>query len=194
MIFVYKCLVTCDLLGVTEHHCCKGDWQQDSASCCICLFYRLWFYKKLRKFTYRLNSKISVRGTSCWSYDQLRLIFSLRTHRISIRIHMQDHNIPLCLFIISVYILTVLVLWNIFSNGHVTVMSCLFLQYNPSTNPKNRVHLLWKVGKVLMDSLEWQIFALFHISKWLLMKERMKEIPKDLIRKYFICYMVFQFF
>ena len=42
MIFVYKCLVTCDLLGVTEHHCCKGDWQQDSASCCICLFYRLW--------------------------------------------------------------------------------------------------------------------------------------------------------
>ena len=43
MIFVYKCLVTCDLLGVTEHHCCKGDWQQDSASCCICLFYRLWF-------------------------------------------------------------------------------------------------------------------------------------------------------
>ena len=41
MIFVYKCLVTCDLLGVTEHHCCKGDWQQDSASCCICLFYHL---------------------------------------------------------------------------------------------------------------------------------------------------------
>ena len=30
---------------------------------------------------------------------------------------MQDHNIPLSLFIISVYILTVLVLWNIFSNG-----------------------------------------------------------------------------
>ena len=49
---------------------------------------------------------------------------------------MQDHNIPLSLFIISVYILTVLVLWNIFSNGHVTVMSCLFLRYDPSTHPK----------------------------------------------------------
>ena len=33
------------------------------------------------------------------------------------------------------------------SNGHVTVTSCLFLQYDPSTNPK-------KVGKVLMHSLE----------------------------------------
>ena len=49
MIFVYKCLVTCDLLGVTEHHCCKGDWQQDSASCCICLFYRLWFHERIEK-------------------------------------------------------------------------------------------------------------------------------------------------
>ena len=33
--------------------------------------------------------------------------FSSRTHRISIRLHMQDHNIPLSLSIISVYILTV---------------------------------------------------------------------------------------
>ena len=49
---------------------------------------------------------------------------------------MQDHNIPLSLFIISVYIWTVLVLWNIFSNGHVTVTSCLFLRYDPSTHPK----------------------------------------------------------
>ena len=40
-IFVYKCLVICDLLRVTEHHCCKGDWQQDSVSCCICMLYRL---------------------------------------------------------------------------------------------------------------------------------------------------------
>ena len=50
---------------------------------------------------------------------------------------MQDHNIPLSLFIISVYILTVLVLWNIVSNGHVTVTSCLFLRYDPSTRPKH---------------------------------------------------------
>ena len=49
---------------------------------------------------------------------------------------MQDHNIPLSLFIISVYILTVLVLWNIISKGHVTVTSCLFLRYDPSTHPK----------------------------------------------------------
>ena len=68
------------------------------------------FDKKYRKFTCRLNSKISVTGTSCWTCQQLRLIFSLRSHRISIRLHMQDHNIPLSLFIISVYILTVLVL------------------------------------------------------------------------------------
>ena len=56
---------------------------------------------------------------------------------------MQDHNIPLSLFIISVYILTVLVLWNIFSNGHVTVTSCLFLRYDPSTRPKKSL----KCGK-----------------------------------------------
>ena len=59
---------------------------------------------------------------------------------ISIRLHMQDHNIPLSLFIISVYILTVLVLWNIFSNGHVTVTSCLFLWYDPSTPKKSLKH------------------------------------------------------
>ena len=87
-----------------------------------------------------------------------------RTHRISIRLHMQDHNIPLFLFIISVYILTVLILWNMFSNGHVTVTSCLFLPYNPSSlmcQTKNRVRLLWKVGKVLTGSSECQFFALF---------------------------------
>ena len=68
------------------------------------------FERKLRKFTGRLNSKISVTCTSCGNCQQLRLIFSLRTHRISIRLHMEDHKIPLCLFIISVYILTILVL------------------------------------------------------------------------------------
>ena len=49
---------------------------------------------------------------------------------------MQDHNIPLSLFIISVYILTVLVLWNIVSNGHVMVTSCLFLRHDPSARPQ----------------------------------------------------------
>ena len=32
--------------------------------------------------TGRLNSKISVTGTSCWSCQQLRLIFSSKTYRI----------------------------------------------------------------------------------------------------------------
>ena len=90
-------------------------------------------------------------------------------------------------FIISVYVLTVLVLWNMFSNGHVKVTSCLFMQYDPSPNPKNSVYLVWKVGKVLMHSSKCQFF---HISKWQLMI----EIQEDLIRKYFICYIVFQFF
>ena len=53
-----------------------------------------------------------------------------------------------------------------FSNGHVMVMSCLFLQYDPSTNPKNSVRLVWKAGKVLTHSLECQFFALFYILKW----------------------------
>ena len=85
--------------------------------------------KKKRKFTGRLNSKISVIGTSCWSCQQLRLIFSFRTHSISIRLHMQDHKIPFSLFIISVYILTVLVLWNIVvkwsCHGHIMPFSAV---------------------------------------------------------------------
>ena len=36
--------------------------------------------------------------------------FLFKNSQESIRLHMQDHNIPLSLFIISVYILTVLVL------------------------------------------------------------------------------------
>ena len=44
-----------------------------------------------------------------------------------------------------------------FSNGHVTVMSCLFLQYDPSANPKNSVRLVWKVAKALMYSSECKV-------------------------------------
>ena len=59
---------------------------------------------------------------------------------------MQDHNILLSLSIISVYILTVLVLWNMFSKGHVTVTSCLFLQYDPSLEMFNMVfNTLWNI-------------------------------------------------
>ena len=82
------------------------------------------FWRKLRKFTGRLNSKISVACTSSRSCQQITLNFSSRTHRISTRLHMEDHKILLSSFIVSFHILTVLVLWKISSNGHVTVTSC----------------------------------------------------------------------
>ena len=77
---------------------------------------------------------------------------------------MQDHNITLSIFIISVYILTVLVLWNIFSKGHVTVMSCLFLRYDPSTRPKKV-----KRGKST-NALSWirDFFAFFNFQNGML--------------------------
>ena len=68
---------------------------------------------------------------------------------------MQDHNIPLSLSIISVYILTVLVLWNMFSKGHVTVMSCLFLQYDPSLEIFNMVfNTLWNIWHGFQHSFQ----------------------------------------
>ena len=89
----------------------------------------------------------------------------MRTHRISIRLHMQDCNIPLSLSIISVYILTVLVLWNIFSKGHVTVISCLFLRYDPSTRPKKSLNC----GKSTnVSSWIWDFFAFFNFQNGVL--------------------------
>ena len=78
---------------------------------------------------------------------------------------MQDHNIPLSLFIISVYILTVLVLWNIVSNDHVMVTSCLFLRYNPSTQPKRSL----KRGKSTnVSSRIRDFFAFFNFQNGVL--------------------------
>ena len=78
---------------------------------------------------------------------------------------MQDHNIPLSLFIISVYILTVLVLWNIFSNGHITVTSCLFLRYDPSTAPQKSL----KCGKSTNASSQIRdFFAFFNFQNGIL--------------------------
>ena len=78
---------------------------------------------------------------------------------------MQDHNIPLSLSIISVYILTVLVLWNIFSKGHVTVTSCLFLRYDPSTRPKKSL----KHGKSTNVSSQIRdFFAFFNFQNGVL--------------------------
>ena len=94
-------------------------------------------------------------------------MFSSRTDRISIRLHMQDHNIPLSLSIISVYILTVLVLWNMFSKGHVTGMSCLFLQYDPSLEIFNMVfNTLWNIWHGFQHSFQ---HGSYH--RWIFMLE-----------------------
>ena len=78
---------------------------------------------------------------------------------------MQDHNIPLSLSIISVYILTVLVLWNIFSKGHIMVTSCLFLRYDPSTRPKKSL----KCGKSTnVSSRIRDFFAFFNFQNGVL--------------------------
>ena len=45
-----------------------------------------------------------------------------------------------------------------------------------------------------MCSSEFQIFCPFHISKWQLLMMATKLIPKGQIRKYFICYIMFEFF
>ena len=71
--FVYKCLVTCGLLRVTEHHCCKGDWQQDSASCCVCLLYGLWFQWPPRDVTGGGGAWVPYHVT----YPMMHLILSL---------------------------------------------------------------------------------------------------------------------
>ena len=76
-----------------------------------------------------------------------------------------------------------------FSNGHIMVMP--FLQYDPNTNPKNSVHLVWKAGKVLMHSLECQFFGSFYILKWWNTKQVMMTAQKNHIRKYFACYIIF---
>ena len=75
MIFVYKYLVTCDLLGVTEYHCCKGDWQQDSASCCICLLYRLWSGWRLCQRIRNLEQKWNLYGCLRWLSSIFFLVY-----------------------------------------------------------------------------------------------------------------------
>ena len=108
--------------------------------------------------------------------------FSWRTHRILIRLHMQDHNIPLFWLILSVYILTVLVLWNMFSKGHITVTSCLFPWYDPSGWWEKCLHAFWTAD----------YFALFTFSrsKW----QHMKVIRNAQMSKYFLCYIFGHFF
>ena len=63
-------------------------------------------------------SKVSVACISWRSCKQTRPIFSSRRHRISTRLHMQQHIKLLSSLIISFYILTTNFLCYIFSKGH----------------------------------------------------------------------------
>ena len=96
-VFVHRCLVTCNLLRVTEHHCCKAAWQQESTCCSICLLYRLCYqanvlptelcrldvYKKLLRLApihQRGLLLALIRGSFksyCISYIPLNRIFYL---------------------------------------------------------------------------------------------------------------------
>ena len=67
-------------------------------------------------------SKVSVACISWGSCKQTRPIFSSRRHRISTRLHMQQHIKLLSSLIISFYILTTKFLCYIFSKGH--TMAC----------------------------------------------------------------------
>ena len=63
-------------------------------------------------------SKVSIACISWGSCKQTRPIFSSRRHRISTRLHMQQHIKLLSSLIISFYILTTNFLCYIFSKGH----------------------------------------------------------------------------
>ena len=56
--------------------------------------------------------------------------------------------------------------------------------------PFSVVRPKWVVGKVPMHVLECRLFCSFQISKWQLVAV-MTWTPKGLIRKYFICHIVF---
>ena len=65
-----------------------------------------------------------------------------------------------------------------FSNGHVTVTSCLFQQFDPSglmSLPKKMFTLCLEGGKVLTHSLESNFILLFSHSKWSVMRKTVKD-------------------
>ena len=90
-----------------------------------------------------LKSKISVTCTSC---------FNQTTHARPKHTIVFIHNISLYFNCISSvkYVFK----WSCY--GHI-----MPLQYDPNTNPKNSIRLVWKMGKVLMHISECQFFALF---------------------------------
>ena len=62
-----------------------------------------------------------------------------------------------------------------------------FSAVQPKHQPK-------KGGKSAYMKFRMLVFCSFHISKWPLLKQDIKAIPKGLFCKYFICYIVFKFF
>ena len=68
-------------------------------------------------------------------------------------------------------------------HGHVMPFSAV----RPKHQPK-------KGRKSAYTKFRMLVFCSFHISKWPLLKQDIKAIPKGLFRKYFICYIVFKFF
>ena len=59
---------------------------------------------------------------------------------------------------------------------------------------KNRLHWVWKVGKLLACSSECQFFYSFYILKWRHTKRATRVALKSHIHKYFACYIILQLF
>ena len=51
-----------------------------------------------------------------------------------------------------------------------------------------------KGGKSAYTKFNMLVFCSFYISKWPLLKQNIKAIPKGLFCKYFICYIILKFF
>ena len=147
------------------------------------------FEIKLEIFTGRLNSKSSVAFISYGSCQQIRLIFSLRTQRFSIRLHMKDHKIPLSSFIISHFnsLTTVKYVFELSHHGHIMHSAVQCEQLNEFSK-KNCLRVVWKAVKVFMHTSECRFFCSLYIPKWW-------QLIKKYFHKYFVLiYIIFQFF
>ena len=114
------------LVSKTSDSCFKGfDFFQMLLACYK--YYKYWLNLlslKENKESSQVGwiSKVSVACISWGSCKQTRPIYSSRRHRISTRLHMQQHIKLLSSLIISFYILTTKFLCYIFSKGH--AMAC----------------------------------------------------------------------
>ena len=79
-------------------------------------------------------------------------------------------------------------------HGHVMPFSAVWPKQFNVPNQKIEYAYFERQEKCLRIVQNGRFLLFFHISKWWLIKEGMKAIPKDLICKYFICYIMFQFY